>query len=256
MLKFFDCNSAIGRWKRPRFGAYETADELERVLDYLQVERALVYHAFALEGHPTLGNAMLMQELAGRPRLLPSWVLIPHHTGEMPAPDFLVDNLLSQGVRFVRLFPGTAGHGFSLEPWCIDPLFEKLAEHRIPALIDFMLFRRDDPDWGLIHTLCQRYPTLPIILAGQGIGRASRSFYSLLQVCPNLYIELSKYTPFRGIEAICQRVDAKRLLYGSGLPQVAPGVSMTSITHASVSDEEKMLIASGNLERLLAEVIA
>jgi hypothetical protein len=36
---------------------------------------------------------------------------------------------------------------------------------------------------------------------------------------------------------------------------VAPGVAMTTITHASISDEETALIAAGNLERLLGEVV-
>jgi len=36
---------------------------------------------------------------------------------------------------------------------------------------------------------------------------------------------------------------------------VAPGVALTSVTHALVSDTEKALIAGGNLERLLMEVI-
>ena len=78
MLDFFDINASIGRWKHPPLGAYETADELEDLLDYLQVQRAVVYHAYAQEGPPADGNAMLMEALAGRDRLLPCWVVMPH----------------------------------------------------------------------------------------------------------------------------------------------------------------------------------
>jgi predicted TIM-barrel fold metal-dependent hydrolase len=39
------------------------------------------------------------------------------------------------------------------------------------------------------------------------------------------------------------------------LPFIAPGVALTTITHAEISQEEKAMIAAGNLERLLAEVI-
>lgn len=255
MLTFFDCNISMGEWKHPRYGAIATADELERVLDYLQVERALVFHAHAQEGHAPIGNAMLMRELHGHPRLLPSWVLLPHHTGEMPEAQTLVGQMLEQGVKLARLFPGGGGHGFSLAPWCADPLLSELAKHRIPVMIDFTLGRRDAPDWNLIYNLCQRHPALPIILTGAGIGRASRTFFPLLQACPNLYIELSRYTPFRAVDAICERFGACRLVYGSGLPLVAAGVALTTVTHALVSHEEKSLIASGNLTRLLAEII-
>lgn len=255
MLKFFDCNVSLGEWKHPRFGALATADELEHTLDYLEVERALVFHAHAQEGHAPVGNAMLMRELIGHPRLLPSWVLLPHYTGEMPEPRTLVAQMLEQGVKLARLFPGGGGHGFSLAPWVADPLLSELARHRLPVMIDFTLGRRDAPDWNLIYNLCQRHPTLPIILTGAGIGRASRTFFPLLQACPNLYIELSRYTAFRAMDAIAERVGVRRLVYGSGLPLVAAGVALTTVTHALVSDADKSLIASGNLERLLAEII-
>lgn len=253
--KFFDCNAAIGRWKHPPFGGYTTADELEAVLDYMQVERAIVYHAFAQEGHAPIGNAMLIEELAGHPRLLPSWVLLPPHTGEMPAPVVLIKEMLQRGVRLARLFPGAGGHGFSLAPWCAGPLLDVLAEHRVPVVIDFTLGRRDSPDWALIHGLCQRYPSLPIVLTGSGIGRASRSLFPLLEACANLHLELSRYTAFRTVDGICERFGARRLIYGSGLPRVAAGVAITTVTHALIGDEDKALIASGNLERLLAEVV-
>ena len=43
MLRFFDCNTAVGRWKHSRPGGYESAAELEAILDYTQVEQAVVY---------------------------------------------------------------------------------------------------------------------------------------------------------------------------------------------------------------------
>lgn len=255
MLKFFDCNAAIGKWKHPRIGGYETVSELIDILDYLQVASAIVYHAQAHETHAPLGNAMLMKELGKSERLRPSWILFPHHTGEMPEPEELVDQMLSQGVRTARLLPGVkGGHRFSLEPWCAGPLLKVLEDHRIPTMIDFMFFRRDDPDWKLLYDHCQLYPFLPIIITGWS-GLASRSYYALCKACPNLYLDTSSYSLYRGLEAFCEKVGARQLIYGSGMPKVAPGVPMTSITHARISQQDKALIASGNLERLLNEVI-
>lgn len=253
MLRFLDCNAAIGRWKHPALGSYETAAELQDVLDYLRVDGAIVYHAYAHEIHPSIGNEQLMVELDGHPRLMPSWVVFPHFTGEMPPAEELVDGMLGRGVRVARLLPGYDGHRFSMEPWCAGPLLQALATRRLPTIIDFMFFRRDDPDWKLLYDLCRRYPSLPIIISGWS-GLASRSFYALCQECPNLYLDTSRYALFRGTEAFCQNVGARHLIYGSGLPRVAPGVPMTSITHAFISDEEKEMIAAGNLERLLGEV--
>jgi predicted TIM-barrel fold metal-dependent hydrolase len=93
-------------------------------------------------------------------------------------------------------------------------------------------------------------------LTGAGIGRASRSLYPLLDACANLYLELSRYTAFRTVDGICERFGARRLIYGSGLPLVAPGVAMTTVTHALIGEEDKALIAAGNLRRLIGEVMA
>jgi len=254
MLTFFDINTSIGVWKHPNYGGFETADELEAALDYLQVERAVVYHAQAHETHAPTGNQMLMEELSGHPRLLPSWVIFPHYTGEMPEPKTLIRDMLDQDVKIVRLLPGIAGHRFSLEPWCVGPLLETLADHRIPTLIDFMFFRRDDPDWRLLYDLSQRYPHLPLILTGWA-GLASRTFFALCKECPNLYLDISRYHLFRGILAFCQRVGAEQLIYGSGMPRIAPGVALTTVTHSHVREDEKHLIAHGNLERILGEVL-
>lgn len=255
MLRFFDCNTAIGRWKRPPLGSYETCGELEAVLDYVQVDGAVVYHAWAREIDPQLGNTTLLDSISGHPRLIPSWVLMPHFTGEMPPPKALVAQMLEKDVRVARLYPGKVGHRFSLEAWCAGPLLRELEEHRIPTFIDFEFFRRDDPDWQMLYDLCHRHPQLPIVITAWA-GLASRTFYPLCQACPNLYIENSRYILFRGLEAFCREVSAERLLYGSGMPHVAPGVALTTITHAFISDEEKSLIASGNIERLMQEVAA
>lgn len=254
MIRFIDCNTSIGRWNHPTYGGFVTASELRGALDYLQVDSAIVYHAQAHETHPVMGNARLMDELAGHKGLSPSWVLMPHYTGEMPEPAHLVAEMLERGVRVARLMPGYKGHRFSLEPWCAGPLLSELAAHKIPTLIDFMFFRRDDPDWHLLYQLCQSHPALPLILTNWA-GLASRSFYPLCKVCPNLYLETSRYALFLGLEAFCTHVGSRQLLYGSGMPFVAAGVAMTTITHADICEEDKGAIAAGNLERLLNEVI-
>ena len=153
-----------------------------------------------------------------------------------------------------RLLPGYNGNRFSMEPFCAGPLLQTLAAHRIPTLIDFMFFRRDDPDWQLLYDLSHRYPSLPVIMTGWS-GLASRSFFPLCQACPSIYLDTSRYSLFRGLEAFCKEVGAQQLVYGSNLPFAAPGVSMTTLTHAWISDEEKQMIAAGNLERLLGEVV-
>ena len=85
---------------------------------------------------------------------------------------------------------------------------------------------------------------------------SNRRLFPLLEQYPNLYIETSYYVVHRGIELICRHFGAERLLFGTGLPQRAPGPAITALSYSQISDQERALIASGNLRRLLAEVRA
>ena len=57
-----------------------------------------------------------------------------------------------------------------------------------------------------------------------------------------------------GIEDVCAKFGAERILFGSSLPYGAGSAAVSMITYANISEEEKELIASGNLERLLGGV--
>jgi len=56
-----------------------------------------------------------------------------------------------------------------------------------------------------------------------------------------------------GLEDICERFGARRLLFGTGYPQFALGPAITMIASAQISNHDKQLIASGNMRRLIEE---
>ena len=59
---------------------------------------------------------------------------------------------------------------------------------------------------------------------------------------------------FEGIEDTVERFGASRLVFGSGMPNVSGASSVALLTYARISDEDKALIGSGNIKRLLSEV--
>jgi predicted TIM-barrel fold metal-dependent hydrolase len=242
-----------GRWGKPRFdGYFLTPERLIEELDHIGIDRALTYHATARQYQTRLGNQYLMNEIAPHPRLVPCWVVQPHHTGEFDAPDELVRRMAAAQVRAVRFFPGIADQRVFMSPWTTGPLFEALAAVRVPLLLDFNFFRRDEPDWRTITEILATYPDLPVILVRIG-SRSDRTLYPLLERFTNVYLETSGYNPFRGIEAICQRFGAERLIFGTGMPFNAGGGAVASLTYAQIADHEKHGIASGNLLRLLED---
>jgi len=258
-LRFFDANCMIGRQAKPQPGTFFEVEKLLEEMDYYGIEETLLFHSSSRWYHPVAGNKKLLEEIKGEKRLRACWVLLPSHTKEMPKPDLLIREMLSKGVKAVRLFPNQ--HLFSLSPWSVGDLFKALEEHRIPTFLDFgsgfseiVLPFSDATEWETIYNLCQSYPSLPIILV-QISFRTNRKFYPLLKECSNLYLELSGCSwSYREIEAVSREIGAGRLLFGTKLPFYNPGLALATLTYARVSEKEKKLIAGDNLRQLLKKV--
>ena len=75
--------------------------------------------------------------------------------------------------------------------------------------------------------------------------------YPLFEKYKGLRIEAATYQVNFGIEEICRRFGAHRLLFGTGLPFTEAGPSIAQITYADVSDDDKRRIAGDNLRELL-----
>lgn len=223
---------------------YKKEDLLDR-MKYYGIEKALVYHALAKEYNPAVGNARLMEEISGHPSLIPVWAVMPHHTGEFPEPSALAGLLKNNGVKAVRLFPGVGDQNFSLAAWNSGSLLSMLQEERVPVLMGL-----EQTDWNGIHDLCTEYPKLNIILT-ESDYRIDRNIYPLFEKFDNLYMEILGYKVSGGIEEICKRFGARRLIFGSGMPVFSGAGAMSMVNYARITDKEKRMIASENLESLI-----
>lgn len=261
-MRYLDCNTFIGRpsGHRPYLTRAVTAAGLVAEMDRVGVHDAAVYHALAHEYAPQVGNELLLRELAEAPdgvrdRLRPVGVVLPPHTGEMPEPEPLVAGLLGAGVRMARIFPSSvmAGHRFSLAPWCSGELLSALERVRMPLAVDFTLFRRGEPPWREIHDLAENHPGLPVILMDVQ-GRNNRTLYPLLKRFGNLHIQSAGFNVHGGLEDLCRRFGAHRVVFGSGYPLRSMGGALLQLQRADLPAADREVIASGTLTRLLADV--
>ncbi|MEM2936225.1 MAG: amidohydrolase family protein [Candidatus Bathyarchaeia archaeon] len=252
-LAFFDCNCMVGRWSTLQPGSFYSVEGLLEEMSYCGIGEALVFHSLARSYSPAFGNERLLEEIRGKNQLHGCWVLLPHHTGEVPEPETMVESMLSKGVKAARLFPKE--HRYSLSEWVLGGLLPVLEEHRIPLLLDFGNVHWSDSftDWNAVAELCSKHPKLPVILMREGLA-ASRNLYPLLERFENLHLDTSYYFVHRGVEEICEKFGAKHLVFGSGMPTYSAGPPMMVITYSSISQREKGLIAGENLRRLLGGV--
>jgi predicted TIM-barrel fold metal-dependent hydrolase len=255
---FFDCDAQVGRsYGSKNLGGHNISiPQLIQSMDAVGVNKAVVYHTLAREYHPNYGNRQLLVEMKGyEERLMGCWVLLPHHTGEMDHPKLLVRQMLRENIRMARIFPSfnANSHRFELADWCIGELLAELEVARIPLLIDFALFRRDQPPFRDIYEICKNYPKLPIILIGIQ-ARNNRNLYPLVERFENLHIQTAGYYVHRGIEHFVETFGSGRLIFGSGFPVFGMGAAAFHINRALISEEDRENIAGGNLQRLVDSV--
>lgn len=242
-LNLFDCNAQIGRYGVKHPEAFTTADALAEEMAHVGISEALVFHSMAREYAPKVGNRMLLDDIKEREAMHPCWVVMPHHTDEMPRPDDLLAQMKQAGVRALRAFPNL--HQWRLTEWCAGDLLEMLEANRVPLFLDM-----DQTSWDSIADILKAHPTLNLCLLRTSY-RCDRMMYPLMERYEGLRIETATYAVPSGIEEVTRRFGAERLLFGSGLPVTEAGPSIVQVTYAEISDADKRLIAGDNLRTML-----
>ncbi|MGC9317219.1 MAG: amidohydrolase family protein [Armatimonadota bacterium] len=243
-LRWIDCNARIGRWSSPQPEQFTEPAELMAAWDRVGIDGGLVYHSWAWEWSAERGNRRLLDEIDSQERLRPCFVVLPPATREMdPAVELAACIRHLHGA--VRIFPKM--HNWSVRDWCAGALFEALADQGVPVLVDIK-----EVDWDSIAAIVAGHPDMPVIVLNF-YYRVDRWIYPLLERHDNFHIEANTYGVFRGIEGIVERFGPERLVFGTGLPELEAGGPMALISYAEISDEDRRLIAGGNLLRLLGE---
>lgn len=248
-LDFFDCNCQVGMRGIVNPGSFYRIEDLAAKMPFYGIKKALVYHSMAREYHPQVGNSILIDEIKAYPELYPVWVLMPHHTMEFPKPQDLIGQMKTNGVKAVRMFPESWEQNYSISEWNCGELLSTLEKHRIPLMIGL-----DQLGWDKVHEICSNHSGLRLILTEVDY-RIDRNLYPLLNKFSNLYLETIGYKVHNGIEEICRRFGADRLIFGSNMPVIAGSAAVSMINYACISEAEKRMIAYENLEQLLGGVL-
>jgi hypothetical protein len=148
-------------------------------------------------------------------------------------------------VRGVRVFPKT--HGFPLNEKAMESLGRWMIERSLVLFI-----QHTELDWPAAYGLARRLPELAIVVESQTrkIIYAMSELSGLLIECRNTFVEISNLTG-PGFEVVLGRVGAERLIFGSFLPVNDLLVPMGIILDAEMSEADRLLIAGGNLRRLI-----
>ena len=248
-LRYLDSCASIGMHGPTDARVPWTVESLLDDLEHAGLHGALVWHWLAREYAPTYGNRVLLEETAGHERLLPCWVLVPHHAGEMGPGSEVVAEMEERGVRAAKLFPRRHGYRFC-EAVCGE-ILSALEDAETPLLIDVGRYGEDQQaTFAEVAEVCARHPRLPVLLQ-KARWEDTRDVLALLDRQPNTYVEFSSFQVHYGLEFLAEKIGADRLLLGTEWPFKSPGAARAFVDYCELADADKAKVAGGNLARLL-----
>lgn len=242
----FNINGNVG------LGAYETPEfpavsDFVAHMDYLGVDRSLLWHVEARDMNPTWGNKRLLREIreaGAEDRVFPAFVITPACFFEDGALDFLKENLKSGAVRVLRIIPDVSR--FPIRQ--IERVLAELAEFKPLVLWDCRVFS-DELAMRDVDYLAATFPNVSFALT-QKMWPGFGAILDLMWRHSNVFIDISWAHMRDIIELLRDEFGADRVLYGFG-NKGHYGASIAALSHARISREERELIAHGNVERLL-----
>ncbi len=255
---YFDSNATFGRACARIAGAPYNLPGLIDELDHCRISRALVFNAAARELDSCTANRQLAAHIAGEPRLEGQAVISTAPWGRGRSLIDELDEWLELGLKAFRVFP--LWNGVDLGGTRMREVLTTLAEKKLPLWIDYDSFwynlrqlgqhEQRSINFGQIRTLAKDYPDLPIVPVGVNWTHHT-ALFPLLDEAPNVLVETSLMQGFEALSFICSHWGAERLLFGTGMPVHAPGAARAALAYADIQEDQRLLIASGNLERLL-----
>jgi len=246
-LPLFDVQCGFGGAK-PGQKVLLTAQDCLVEMDRLTIDRALVRTVPEdLDRDAVQSNDRLFAACRGEPRLAPCPVIFPSAADDLPPEPEQVSAFIDAGAGAVWIRP--AHDTWSLKAWASGALMDALTERRLPVVC---LQRMVDLE--SVADLAGRYADLPLVVADTSY-RYQRMLVPLLESFPNVHLSLgSNYTLHCGIERLVRAVGPEQLLFGTGFPEIEPMMAVTQLVYAEISDADKAMIGSGNLERLLGGI--
>lgn len=245
-LLYFDCNASFGPFPRKHKEARWTKQHLLDDLELAGIGGALVYHRLAVDYDPMLANLRLIEEIADdRNRLYPCWMALPSFSGEFPSVAELVQLMEEHDVRAVRIHPEQFGVPIKESLW--GELRDALLERDILCVLPVHVYGGELDSSDRVLTIFRENKTL---LVGT-VWSQWREVVTLMEQYPNLHLEFSLFQANRAVEHFAERYGAERCLFGTGLPDRAPGAARGFVDFSLLSHEQNRLIAGENLKRLL-----
>ena len=241
---YFDAFTCFG----PKPGLHSAQPyRLEQIIDEMRhcsIAAALVTSTACWYYDPMYENLRLSRRLADIESLFPIWTVIPHATGEFPAPGELTEQMRRHDVRAVMICPNN--NAWNLRSRTSRPLLDELQRTAVLTVIDM----RTEITAVELEWLVETYPNLPVLLIGVHWGK-QRVVLPLLLEFKNLHVAFDQLQINYGLEWLVEHGAEDQLIFASNAADMSMGAHRAYVDYADIPPAAKAKVASGNLTRLL-----
>ncbi|NLB56438.1 MAG: amidohydrolase family protein, partial [Lentisphaerae bacterium] len=245
-LSLIDVNGVYGKFARGGAG-FNTLGEKLASMDRLGVDRALVWNIDAQQNHPLASNQKMFNDIMeGGPevseRIIPSLAISGLIHYEHNGVESLREMMRLGNTRSLRYVNALGVSSISQ----LEPVISQVSD-----LKPFLVLRHAEAPANDIVEFARMMPELPIVLTEIMWG-AYIKVLDIMRRCPNVMIDTSWLHTMRVIEIAVSSFGSERVCFGLG-SRSHNGASIAELACADISEEERALIAHGNLNRLMGE---
>jgi predicted TIM-barrel fold metal-dependent hydrolase len=232
-----DVSTIFGFW--PKRKADIALDTLLSVMKEHDIARACTLSAEGVFYDFVQGNDDTLAAAAAHPELIPvGTVNLCRWLGCMDE----ARRLVARGIKLFRFFP-------QYQEWTIGqaPFRKLLREVLAPAGVALMI--PSEMGFTAIGDMAAQIAN-PVIVESFRYASLAEALV-VMQEVPNLYIETHLINSPNWVELLKAEVGVERIIYGSNAPLSYIKAATAQIEFAQVSAEDKALMFSGNLRRIL-----
>lgn len=238
----FDANGSFGK-KSSGSPEFPTMADRLAFMNRFGIARSLVWNVESVQNHAGSSNRMMLDQIRNTPgakgRIIPALSvsgLMPYEEGALEG---LVGQMKEGGTRALR-FANVFGR---LTLRQLEPVM-KVIRKRKP----FIVMRFDQAGVEDLAAFAEQYPDIPLILTEVMWGPCITVF-DLMRRRKNILVDLSWMHTFDAVELIVDRFGADRVVFGTGY-KAHNGAAIAALARANITENQRRLIACGNLERL------
>ena len=242
-MQYFDLNYVLGTGSNGEIG-YNSPEEILKQMDYLDIDRALVFSAEARDFSGIYGNRKLLDQLKPfADRLFPAFVITSRDYYENGTVEYYRELAKAGTVKAFRIIPGKTRSPI----YECEFILEKLAEFSPVIQLDSRELSLQD--YQTLAKFAKQFPTIRFVI-GQKVWCNLDSILNLMNRCSNVYMDTSWMHVQRTVNLIIDRFGADRLLFATG-HKTQYGAAIAALNHAEIPAEIKEQIAHKNAENLL-----